>query len=248
MTGDARDLVQGHIYYFGVWEPSLTEFIRRRLAGHGDRTFVDVGANVGYFSLLAAQRLPKGKVVSIEAFPPIYAKLSANVQLNRLTNVRLVPCAATHTDCELEMYHGGGENEGATTAVAGKFEVPPIRVPGRPLATILSDEEVRSLRLMKIDVEGAEHSVVLGLQPLLERFPSDAEIVVEITPSALGKVNMAEVFSVFESAGYFPYVLENSYSAEYYLHSQKVSTPRRMKEMPVEQTDVVFSRLNAESL
>jgi hypothetical protein len=49
IAGDTRDIVQQHIYYFGVWEPNLTRWIVRRLAP-GD-VFIDVGANVGYYSL-----------------------------------------------------------------------------------------------------------------------------------------------------------------------------------------------------
>src|SRR5262245_30335322 len=49
---DARDIVGKHIYYFGVWEPVLTQWLRERLKP-GD-TFIDVGANVGYFSALAS--------------------------------------------------------------------------------------------------------------------------------------------------------------------------------------------------
>jgi hypothetical protein len=50
MKGDAKEILQQYIYYFGVWEPQITAWISRRLAP-GD-TFIDVGANIGYYSLL----------------------------------------------------------------------------------------------------------------------------------------------------------------------------------------------------
>ena len=58
MKGDAKDIIQQYIYYFGVWEPHITGWVSRRLAP-GD-TFVDVGANIGYYSLLASTGFPAG--------------------------------------------------------------------------------------------------------------------------------------------------------------------------------------------
>lgn len=70
IAGDTRDILHQYIYYFGVWEPHLTNWIGQQLAP-GD-TFIDVGANVGYFSLLASRLVGKsGVVVAIEPSPTI---------------------------------------------------------------------------------------------------------------------------------------------------------------------------------
>jgi len=240
--------VQGYIYHFGVWEPNLTAFIERRLAGQTGRTFVDVGANVGYFSLLAAKTMPGGNVVAIEAFPSIYAKLQENIGLNAFRNIRTVPCAATQNDCEIEMFYAGSENEGGTTTVPGRFSATPVRVRGKPLTDILTDYEVRSMRIMKIDVEGGEHAVIHGMRLILDKLQPDAEIIVEVTPDALGSEKMAEIFTLFESAGYMPYGIENIYAASYYLSPAEISRPERIRMLPNEQTDVVFSKVDADYL
>ena len=53
ITGDAKDIIQQYVYYFGVWEPHITSWISSSLRpGDG---FIDVGANIGYYSLLASQ-------------------------------------------------------------------------------------------------------------------------------------------------------------------------------------------------
>lgn len=248
MTGNSLDIVQGHIYYFGLWEPNLTDFISSRLSNQVSRSFVDVGANVGYFTLLAAKIMPKGAVVSIEAFPAIYEKLKKNIALNQFDNIRALPYAATHIECDIEIFHAGALNEGATTTVPGKFNTKPIYVKGKPLSALLTEDEARSMRIMKIDVEGAEHSVLQGLQSIFEKFPDDAEIVVEITPATLGETRMVSIFDMFKAAGFNPYVLENNYSDAYYMSSRKKSHPTRLKSMPIEQTDVVFSKTDADRL
>ena len=93
LEGDSQDLIQQWVYYFGVWEPVLTRWIRRTLR-RGD-TFVDVGANIGYFALLASKSVgPAGRVVAIEASPTICASLQRNVASNGARNVRVVNAAA----------------------------------------------------------------------------------------------------------------------------------------------------------
>lgn len=240
------DLVQGYIYYFGVWEPNLTAFVIRRLKGLSGRTFVDVGANVGYYSILAAQQLSGGQVVAIEAFPSIYSKLRRNIGLNGIGCIRTIPMAATEQDCELQMYHAGTSNEGATTALPGIFSGVPVAVPGRPLSVLLTADEVASLRLLKIDVEGAELDVVRGLAPILSQCPADAEFVVEIAVDERATVD--EIFAIFSASGYHPYGLVNSYDAASYLTPPPVQRPRRLPGPPSASTDVVFSRLDAECL
>ncbi len=77
------------IWLFGIWEPDLTAFIASRLEA-GD-TFIDVGANIGVFSMLASHHVGStGSVVAIEASPRVYGELLTTLELNgvRLTCVR----------------------------------------------------------------------------------------------------------------------------------------------------------------
>ena len=248
MKGRARDLVQGRIYYFGIWEPNLSFFIVNRLRGGGGRTFVDVGANVGYYSLLAAKLLTDGRVVAIEAFPSIHKTLVANVKLNKFANIRTVAQAATDKKCHITMFSGGPLNEGATSSAESRVNSSSVVVEGMPLSEILADDEISTVRLIKIDVEGAEHSVIKGMESMLSKLPSDAEIVVEISPSEIGEKNLIELFSIFKKSGYFPYTIKNIYVPNYYLFSLKIERAIRMKEIPTHGVDIVFSRMDAEYL
>jgi len=249
MRGRSNDLVQGYIYFFGVWEPNLTQLIRTRLAGLRRRTFIDIGANVGYFSLLAAGCMKEGKVVSIEAFPSIYERLVENVNLNQFEHVRTIHKAVTENPQKVEMFYAGSSNEGATTSVKDKYEGASINVDGLPLTSLLSDDEISTARLIKIDVEGAEYLVVKGMASLLSKLPGDAEVVVEVTPSAASKSDIKEIFAIFEKEGFHPYALSNSLDPDYYLFSQAINKPTRLQAMPEKkQIDVVFSRVDAQCL
>jgi FkbM family methyltransferase len=248
MKGRSNDVVQGYIYYFGVWEPNLSAFINERLKEQPNRTFVDVGANVGYFTLIAARLLKNGGVVAIEPFPSIYKTLEANLQLNNINNVRLIPRAASDVDQNIQMFYGDPINEGATTSVAGKFKNEPVIVRGEPLSNLLTEQEIKSIRLIKIDVEGAEYSVIQGMRQIIQKLPDDAEILVEISPSANGQEHLADIFSIFELAGFLPYEIFNSYDPNYYIQPHQNIRPFRIQTLPTQQTDVIFSKNTAKHL
>lgn len=247
-SGNSMDMVQGYIYYFGIWEPNLSSFVSRRLKNSINRTFVDVGANVGYFSLLAAKKMKSGNIIAIEAFPNIFKKLEKNIKINGVKNIRAVSYAASNIECDIEMFHGGITNEGMTTSVAGKFDVKPITVKGMPISKILTSAEIKSLLLIKIDVEGAEYAVLQGMKNLFPQLPQDAEVVMEITPAAYSSETINEIFLIFKVNGFFPYKIDNIYSPKYYFSHQNINRPKRIKILPTLQTDIVFSRQDTEYL
>jgi FkbM family methyltransferase len=111
---DASDIVGKFIYYFGVWEPNLSHCIEGRLQP-GD-TFTDIGANIGYHSLLASKLVgDSGKVVSIEALPQTYERLLSNIRRNSARNIRTVNAAAWNRGQKLRIFTKSGNPTGTTT-------------------------------------------------------------------------------------------------------------------------------------
>ena len=96
MLVDVADFIGTRIYHFGVWEPHLSELIGSRLKA-GD-VFCDVGANIGYYTVLAAPIVgDTGKVVAIEPSPATHEILAKNVKLNKASNVRMVRAAVSRS-------------------------------------------------------------------------------------------------------------------------------------------------------
>ena len=86
-----------HLVADGVYEPELASFLRDHLRPGG--VFVDVGANVGVFTVMAARMVgPSGRVIAIEASPRVYPYLAHNVRTNGLENVCARDCAAAHEE------------------------------------------------------------------------------------------------------------------------------------------------------
>jgi len=252
MAGNTKELLQQYIYYFGVWEPQLTCLIKRRLKP-GD-TFVDVGANIGHFSLLASRLVGNGgRVVAIEASPTTFRALQENIYRNRADNVRAVNMAVSDSRGMVKVFRGPESHIGLATtlpALAAERECEPeADIPAAPLTDILDAEEFRNARLVKIDVEGMEWAVVAGMKSLLESGRADLEVTVEVDPDSLAKQGRepGEILRTFEQYGFYGYELENDYSATSYLRPSERRPVRLVN--PVDSTvDLVFSRTSAEVL
>jgi FkbM family methyltransferase len=163
MHVDATDYAVGHtIARTGAYEPDVTAVLRRRL-GPG-QTFVDVGANVGWFSLLAASIVgPRGTVVAVEPNPRNVALLEASARDNGFGNIRVANVALAERPMPVAL-----ETDGSNGRVIPVDTPPasPVRasyvVAARPLDDVLEGLGVGHVDVVKVDVEGAEPLVLLG--------------------------------------------------------------------------------------
>jgi FkbM family methyltransferase len=249
MVGNTRDILQQYIYYFGVWEPNLTSFIRRRIAP-GD-TFIDVGANIGYFSLLDANLVGKsGRAVAIEPSPKLFAALCHNLARNHMQNVRAVNVAVSDRKGVSKLFKGTEYHSGLTTTIEKrglKFE---CEIEAAPLNAILYPEEMQKARFIKIDVEGAEWAAVVGMGQILCSGRTDLEIMVEVDPKLLANQGKRpeDLVKIFSDAGFYPYSLENDYSASSYLSSCTERRPAQLREPILSVSDIIFSREDSKHL
>lgn len=133
--------------------------------------FVDVGANVGLYSLWAARLIgPGGSVVAVEPHPGIRARLAFNVAANRLVNIRIVPAGIGEAPGTARLHSSAGGNVGQSSLIedvafrsAESFEVPV-----RPLLDVVVEAGLTRIDVLKVDVEGYEDRVVV---PFLEACP-----------------------------------------------------------------------------
>lgn len=248
IAGKTNDILQQYLYYFGVWEPQATAFILRRLQpGDG---FIDVGANIGYFSLLAARRVgAEGCVTSIEASPDIFHFLTENIARNR-SAIRALNFAASDTRGTVTLYQGDEHNCGTTTIAATAGASVAATISSASLDELLTDQEKIKARLIKIDVEGAEASVVAGMKSLLTTGRKDCEFLVEIHPEMLARLGRKpdDVLLPFCQAGFHPYVMENDYDSISYLWPNKPRGLRPLREAIDYDMNVVFSKIETDEL
>lgn len=236
-----QDLIQRMILYFGVWEPDVSRVIEQNLSA-GD-VFVDIGANIGYDTLLASSRVgATGKVVSIEASPRTFALLQRNLAANpSSSNVRAVNAAVSDRPGTLDLYEINEGNIGAATTLASRGGTLMASVEALPLAEILKPDELARLRLIKMDVEGAEPPILRHLLEQLSRYPATMDIVVEASPDDDFEA-WRDVFDRMRAAGFTAWAIDNDYELEWYLRWRRPAQLQRVETMPTRQQDLLFTR------
>jgi FkbM family methyltransferase len=239
MICDPLDFVQHCVLHFGVWEPNTSALIEKLLSP-GD-VCVDVGANVGFDTLLASHLVgPRGSVIAIEASPKTFDLLSRNMRENDASNIRLVHKAVSDRQGVLNLYGGPPSNRGMTTTLASRNLEFETTVEALPLDQILTVEERSGLRLIKMDIEGGEGPVMRRFLDTLELYPDFVNLIVEVTPSE----EWSGIFRRMRSAGFSAYLIENSYSREWYIKQRHQLMPvQPIQDIPTDQeSDILFTR------
>jgi len=226
MHGAFPDAVHTYLYFFGVWEPGLTRLMEKHLRP-GD-SVIDIGANVGAHSMLAAHIVGKsGRVFAIEASPTIFKKLNYNIKKSGFSQITAINIAVTDKRGPVTVYLHAGHNLGGTSLIREQLDGPEqateMNVEGRPLPEIIPPEVIRTARLIKIDVEGAEWALLQGMRNFLETINEECVILLEANSDALRRfgVGISDVLDMFGSAGWSSFQTKNSYNGDFYFRTPK---------------------------
>ena len=132
------------------------------------RNVVDVGANIGKYTLFFSSMVGKrGKVISIEPEPKNFEILEENTRLNALENVVLKKIACSNKEGYAKLYLNK-KNPGGHSLVSKKGREN-IIVRSRKLDNVIKEENIKNIDLIKIDVEGAEKEVLEGAKHILKK-------------------------------------------------------------------------------
>ena len=173
-----------HLLRYGVWEPFGTRVVQS-LVKPG-MTVVDVGANIGYYTLLCASLVGKrGRVVAFEPDPDNFRLLERNVRLNGCDQVVTVPKAVSSERGTTRLYLDAA-NRGAPSlrqsnvpVLRGSVEVETVR-----LDDCLNDSMgTQSVDVLRIDAQGAEWQILTGATKVLDN--ASLDIVMEFWPVGL---------------------------------------------------------------
>lgn len=187
----------------GIYEPETIEILERVLEP-GD-TFVDLGANEGYFSVLASRLVGGGRVFAIEPQQRCWPVIVQNLVENDCANVTLVPYGVSKEAGSFEMVLTPPTNTGASSFVASKRASlwPRQTVHVLPLDEIFERFGIGEVALIKIDIEGYELEALESAREVLGS-GRIRRLLVEIHPkqlAALGR-DPSEVQRLLEGYGY----------------------------------------------
>jgi FkbM family methyltransferase len=175
-----RDEIGRFLYLYGVWDLLGTRFVQLFL--RPGMTVLDVGANIGYYSLVAGRRVgPGGVVHSFEPHDEIRDRLARNVARNGLQNVLVREEAVTNLTGDVRFYPSAeATNQGISSIIEGQAphgerrDERQVLVPAIRLDDVV-DHLPRQIDLVKLDIEGAERAACEGGERLLSA--SDAPLV-----------------------------------------------------------------------
>jgi FkbM family methyltransferase len=172
MDLDLKDPEQLKVYFYGHYhERYEAQLVARLLAD--DEVFWDIGANVGYFTLVAATALAgNGQIIAFEPGKNAYARLTENLALNPYENIKTFPVAVSDREGEAVLHVAGDiADSSASLFPAGATEAAQEVCRTVALDQFRAAEGLREPTLIKLDAEGAELAVLHGAKKLISHSP-----------------------------------------------------------------------------
>jgi len=209
---DLDDWIPIQIFLTGFYfvEKKHTEYFKK-LIKTGD-VFFDIGAQIGYYTIIASTRVgKKGHVYSFEPFPPSFQVLRNNIQMNNFQNVSLYNLAVSDKKEYTWLYLQNRENSGSATFISSKqfFKQEKAgyitKVECTTIDDFIREKNIQKVDLIKIDTEGAEPKVLSGMQNLLSS--GCPKILIEINEKQLNSFGYFKeyIYEYLSDRGYKAY-------------------------------------------
>ncbi len=209
---DLRDVISREVCFTGRYEPQETSLVQSIL--RPGMTFVDVGANWGYFTLLAAHLVgEQGKVVSLEPDPRLFPVLNKSIARNQLKQVIALQAAAASEEGTLKLagFSEMGANYGVSRIVSAGDHECVFAVRSLSLDSLFDELELPMIDLMKMDIEGFEGYALMGLKKSLADHRVK-RLLIELHPEEIAEHghSVKSIVGQLRDFGYHPWLLDHS--------------------------------------
>ncbi|HUA54447.1 MAG TPA: FkbM family methyltransferase [Candidatus Sulfotelmatobacter sp.] len=189
------DIIRRDLY----WELTQTRWLAQR--ARPTDTLLDLGANLGYYTVLMSRLAPDGCVHAFEPDPENFALLRRNCELNGCRNVVLHNVALADRDGAGALYRSG-HNAGDHRISAQTSPEPPVAIAIETADAVLAD--LPRVDIVKCDIQGAEVTAFRGMQRLMARSTPKPSMIVEFEPSSLQAMGTtpAQLLDLLDDWGY----------------------------------------------
>ena len=200
--------IQQQIFLFGYFDQPGINFIKKNLKK--DHVFIDAGANIGAYSLVASKIVgDQGKVIAFEPVKNTFDHIQENISLNNLKNIDLNKTALGEKKERITIYSGDDSNTGNSSIIKNEAS----HSASEEIQCINFDEEFSDLEridFLKIDIEGAEYYALKGMIKSLEKFKPT--ILIEISDEIIDKADYSkkDLIVLLTNIGYQQYGLNES--------------------------------------
>lgn len=215
-----NDHIEKHLFWYGTYEKKEVATMQTLL--DIDSVVVDIGANIGYFSLMAAKKATAGHIYSFEPVTKNMKKLKRNILLNRIKNIYPIQAAISNVSGKTTLYISTDENSGMsglriTENFSGKCET----VTSITLDEAVLEYNLPKIDLIKIDAEGSEINVLRGMTKT--RTDQKPIILIEVSSVTLSLYDekIETIYDILLAEKYRPYKVTDINSLEEIKHPQE---------------------------
>lgn len=207
--------VQQNIFFHNYYEKNETGYWKKMAAN--SKTVLDVGGNVGYYSLLASSLVGTGgKVFMFEPVNINLERAKKNIRLSGFTNIQCVKKAVSNQPGTIRIRIADNNNLGMSgMAESINNDGQDEEVEGITLDQFAKDNQLDCVDLIKVDVEGAEPLVLQGGREILSR--CSPVIMMEVCTDTLVRLSfgLEDVYRPLAEMGYKPYLINDDLSLSY---------------------------------
>ncbi len=201
-----QEHIQRQIFWYGYYEKDqvlcFESFLKPGM------TVADIGANAGYYSLIASPKILSGRVYSFEPSPLSYKELKENITLNKISNIIPINMGISSLTTESSFYISNADNTGMSGLTrAGNFSGSVETIQLTTLDEFVRKEEIDKIDIIKMDIEGAEVQALMGMQNTIamHRPIIFAEVCQELLTRFNNTVN--EIYVLMKAKDYKAYQL-----------------------------------------
>ena len=150
-------------YWLGSYELEKQQLFKKFVKNND--VVYDIGAHVGFYTLLASMLVGDGRVYAFEPLPSNIAILKKHIVLNKLTNVTVIEAAVSDKEGKTFFKEGESSTTGTISEKNGSFAVQEVFID-----KLIETQNILPPRILKIDVEGTELSVLQGARRTLRQY------------------------------------------------------------------------------
>ena len=164
-------------------------------------TIIDIGANIGAFSLHFARLNPKATILGFEPHPRTFARATRNIGLNQFSNIKLINLGLGKAQETVKLYEVNEHNPGMNRILATASDKPFVEIKIDTLDHVLAGFGIERVDFIKIDVEGYEMSVLEGATKTLASKPM---MFIELDDSNLRDqgASAVKLINLLKASGY----------------------------------------------